>query len=125
MIQDYCISRLILSILGATHQLGLFFGQEYSPPHTHTLTHTCACTCARAHTCHTTKHQRWCSYGNYSPFYCSCHYTKSALEIHCNEKGCLLAWVQGKLSMPYVLTHPCYWLGPYYITRIIQIVEFG
>lgn len=100
----------------------LFWSRILTPPHTHTHTHMCMHMCACTHTSH---YQTPEMVFLWQLLYCSCHYTKSALEIHYNEKGCLLAWVQGKLSMPYVLTHPCYWLGPYYITRIIQIVEFG
>lgn len=105
MIHNYCVRTSILSILGFIHLLGLLSGPEYALP-PHTLIHT--------HTYNTfTKHQRLCSYGNYSPFYCSYLYTKSVLGIQCNKKGYLFILVQVKLSRPHVIACLCYWLELY------------
>lgn len=88
MISDCCVSKSVLTILNAAHLLGLLFGQEYTPtPNTHTHPRTYTYNTA-------TEHQRSCSYGNDSPFYCSHLYTKSVLEIHCDEKGYLFTLVK-------------------------------
>lgn len=63
-----------------------------APPPKYIYSYTCI------HFNTATKHKRSCSYGNYSSFYCSHLYTKSVLEIYCDEKGYLFTLVQVKLS---------------------------